>query len=98
MPSPTNKKQAQSFIGMFNYVPKFWLRLSELAELIGELSKEKVPFNWGPGHQADEQMKKEISCAPILVYYNPKKQTMMQTVLVLVYFKKKSLFILQVKL
>ena len=24
-------------------------------------------------------MKKEISCAPMLAYYNPKKQTMLQT-------------------
>ena len=24
-------------------------------------------------------MKKEISCAPMLVYYNPKKQTVLQT-------------------
>ena len=55
------------------------LQLSELAELIKELSKEKVPFNWGPGHQAAfQQMKKEISCAPVLAYYNPKKQAMLQ--------------------
>ena len=32
--SPTNKKQAQSFIGMINYLAKFSLRLSELAEPI----------------------------------------------------------------
>ena len=45
-----------------------------------ELSKDKVPFNWGPAHQlAFTQMKKEISSAPILAYYNPKKQTVLQT-------------------
>ena len=44
MPSPTNKKQAQSFIGMVNCLSKFSTRLSELVELIGELSKEKVPL------------------------------------------------------
>ena len=47
MPPPTCKKQVQSFIGMVNYLSKFSLRLSELAEPIRELSKEKVPFNWG---------------------------------------------------
>ena len=65
---------------MINYLSKFSLRLSELAELIRELSKHKVPINWGPEHQAAfTQMKQEISSAPMLAYYNPKKQTVLQT-------------------
>ena len=61
MPSPSNKKQVQSFIGMVNYLSKFSLRLSELAEPIIELSKDKVPFNWGPEHQAAfTQMKFQV--------------------------------------
>ena len=77
MPSLTNKKQVQFIIGMINYLSKLLPRLSERAELIRELSKDKLPFNWGPEHQAAfQQMKKEISCAPVLAYYNPKKQTM----------------------
>ena len=44
------------------------------------MSKDKGPFNWGPEHQqAFTQMKKEISSAPILAFYNPKKQTVLQT-------------------
>ena len=79
MPSLANKKQVQSFIGMINYFQNFQ-RLSELAEPIRELSKDKVPFNWGPEHQeAFTQMKKLISSALILAYYNPKKQTVLQT-------------------
>ena len=62
MPAPTCKKQVQSLIGMVNYLSKFLVRLSELAEPIGKLSKDKVPFNWGPEHQeAFNQMKKEIA-------------------------------------
>ena len=74
MPSPTNKKQVQSCIGMINYLSKFSSRLSELAEQIRELS------NWGPEHQqASTKGKKEIGSAPMLAYYNPKKQTTLQT-------------------
>ena len=51
MPAPTCKKQVQSFIGMINYLSKFSVRLSELAEPIRELCKDKVPFNWDPEHQ-----------------------------------------------
>ena len=39
-----------------------------------------MPFNWGPEHQAVfKQMKKEIVRAPILAYYSPKKETILQT-------------------
>ena len=52
MPSLTNKKQVQSFTSMINYLSKFSLRLPEFTEPIRELSKDKVPLNWGPKHQA----------------------------------------------
>ena len=75
MPSPTNKKQMQSFIGKINYLSNFLPRLSELAEPIRELSKDKGPCNWGLVQQAAfTQMKKEISSAPVLAYYSSKKQ------------------------
>ena len=51
VPSSTNKKQVQSFIGMVNYLSKYLLRMSELAEPIRKLSKDRVPFNWHPEHQ-----------------------------------------------
>ena len=80
MPSLTNKKQVQSFIGIINYLAKFSPRLSELAEPIRELAKDKVQFNWGPEHQqAFVQMKKEFASAHVLAYFNPKKQTTLQT-------------------
>ena len=80
IPSPTNKKQVQLFIGMINYFSKFSLRLSELAEPIRELSKDKETFNWGPKHQQPfTQMKKEIASVLVLAYYNPKRQTTLQT-------------------
>ena len=65
---------------MINYLSKFSPRLTELAEPIRELVKEKVPFNWGPEHQESFAMlKKEIFRAPILAYYNPWKETVLQT-------------------
>ena len=78
MPVPINKKQVQSFIEMINCLSKFSARLSEIVESIQELAKDKVPFNWGPEHQsAFTQMKQEIINAPILAYFNPKKQTVL---------------------
>ena len=65
---------------MINYLSKFSARLSQIAEPIRELPKDKVPFNWDPEHQsAFTQMIKEIASVPILAYYSPKKQTVLQT-------------------
>ena len=81
MPAPSCKKQVQSFIGMVCYLSKFSTHLSELAEPIRELSKEKVPFNWGPEHQeAFQLMKKEIAATAILAYYNPRIIACLETV------------------
>ena len=75
-----NKKQVQSFIGMVNYLSKFSARLSKIVEPSQQLAKDKVPFNWGPEHQyAFTRMKTDIASDPILFYYNPKKQTVLQT-------------------
>ena len=80
MSAPTCKKQVQSFIGMISYLSKFSARLSERAESIRELSKGNVPSNWSPEHQsAFTQMTKKIASASILAYYNPKRQTVLET-------------------
>ena len=65
---------------MINYLTKFLLRLTKLSKPIRELIKEKVPFNWGPEHQESFAMlKQELVRAPVLAYYNPQKETMLQT-------------------
>ena len=81
MPPPTSKKQVQSFIGMVKlpYL-SFWPDCQNLLNQFRDLCKDKVPFNWGPEHQAAfKQIKCEIVRAPILAYYNPKKETVLQT-------------------
>ena len=80
MPPSSSKKEVQSFIGMINYLTKFSPRLTELAEPIRELVKGKVSFNWGPEHQDSFTMlKKELVRPLILAYYNPQKETVLQT-------------------
>ena len=76
MPEPSCKKEVQSFIGMINYLSKFSARLSKLSEPI----RERFPFNWGPEHrEAFNVIKKELVKAPILAYYNPNKEMVLQT-------------------
>ena len=64
---------------MINYLSKFSTHLSELTEPIRDLAKERVPFNWGLEHnEAFSLIKKELTAAPILAYYNPKKLMVLQ--------------------
>ena len=80
MPPLSNRKEAQSFIGMINYLTKFSPCLTELSEPIRELTKEKVPYNWGLEQQESfKALKKELVRAPILAYSNPRKETILQT-------------------
>ena len=80
MPTPSCKKEVQSFIGIINYLSKFSAQLSELALPIWELAKDKVAFNWGLEHQSVFRLEKnEIITTPILTYYDPKKTTVLQT-------------------
>ena len=80
MPPPSNRKEVQSFMGLINYLTKFSPHLTELSEPVRELIKEKVPFNWGPEHQESfEALKKELVKAPVLAYYNSRKETILQT-------------------
>ena len=64
MPEPSCKKQVQLFIRMVNYLSKFSARLSELAEPIRELAKDKVLFNWGSEHQEAFNLIKKRSHMP----------------------------------
>ena len=77
MPELSSKKEVQSFIGIINLLSKFSARLSEP---IRELSKERVLFNWRPEYrEAFNTIKKELVKAPILAYYDPNKETVLQT-------------------
>ena len=79
MPTPSCKKEVQSFIGMINYLSKFSARLSEFVLPIRELAKDNIAFNWGLEYQAAFKLvKKETITAPILAYYDPKKTTVLQ--------------------
>ena len=54
--------------------------LSELAEPVRELAKDKIAFTWGPEHQEVFNMiKKEVAGNSVLAYYNSRKQMTIQT-------------------
>ena len=80
MPKQDFLKDLQTFLGMIQYLSKFSPRIAELTEPLQDLMKKHAPYAWGPEHnQAFDYIKKEIVQAPILRYYNPKVETVLQT-------------------
>ena len=80
MPKPENLKDLQTFLGMIQYLSKFSPWIAELTEPLWDLMKKHGPYAWGLEHnQAFDYIKNEIVQAPILWYYNLKKETVLQT-------------------
>ena len=103
MPLPINKKQLQSFTGKINYLSKFSSRLSELAELIRVLSKDKVPFNWNLNiTKLLHRWRKKLQVLLFSHTITPKSQLLCRQmpvwkVLMLVYYKMQNQCILQAR-
>ena len=75
-----NLKDIQTFHGMVQCLSKFSPRIAEIAELLRDLTTKHAPYTWGPEHnQAFDNIKREIVQAPILKYYDLKKETVLQT-------------------
>ena len=73
MPVPTNVTELQTFLGMCQYLAKYLARTAKL-------TCKDTPFTWGPVHdEALKALKKEISAAPTLRYYDPCQPLVLQT-------------------
>ena len=80
MPVPTNVTELQTFLGMCQYLAKYSARTAELSEPLRQLTCKDTPFTWGPEHdEALKALKKEISAAPTLRYYDPHQPLILQT-------------------
>ena len=78
MPKPVNLKDLHTFLGMVQYLSKFSPKMAEIAEPLWDFMKKHAPYAWGPEHNhAFDNIKKEIVQAPILRYYDPKKETVL---------------------
>ena len=63
-----------------NFLSKFSPRLADLSNDLHQLTCKGVPYNLGPEHtKAFNALKKELTSAPVLQYYDPKKPLVPQT-------------------
>ena len=80
MPSPNNLTELQSFMGMINYLNRFSPVIAQTSEPVRQLMKKEVPFVWQEEHQrAFQNLKQVITKVPVLAYYDPEKDNLIQS-------------------
>src|SRR3981189_1705588 len=66
-PTPTNKKEVQSFVGFINFYQRFILNFSQHAHPLFDLTMKDIRFIWGlPQEDAFMMLKGLVTSAPIL--------------------------------
>ena len=79
MPTPTNKKELESFLGMVTYLSKFAPHMSTVTKPLRDLLKKDVPFQWDAQHDmAFTNTKNIITNHPVLTFYDPNKPLTLQ--------------------
>ncbi|XP_064641934.1 uncharacterized protein K02A2.6-like [Lineus longissimus] len=75
MPHPEDKSALMRFIGMVQYFGKFIPNLSQISAPLRELLQKDTQWHWDePQRNAIELLKQKLTEAPVLSYYDPKKE------------------------
>ena len=79
MKNPTDVAGVRRFIGFANYLAKFLPRLSSIVEPLRQLTRKDTDWLWTEEHDRAVQEVKDLATeAPVLVYYDPKKELVLQ--------------------
>ena len=79
MAAPTTKREVQQFLGFVQYLAKFIPGLSEIDKPLRELTLRDTLFMWGkPQQQAFDELKRQVTEAPVLAFYDVNKDVMIQ--------------------
>ncbi|KAJ8353117.1 hypothetical protein SKAU_G00206840 [Synaphobranchus kaupii] len=80
MPTPTDAKAVQRFIGFVTYLAKFLPRLSEVCKPLHRLLDKDSVRHWLPKHeQAVQEIKRLVSTTPVLKYYDVTRPVTVQS-------------------
>ena len=79
MPTPTDVAAIQRLGGFVNYLSKFLPKISDIMAPLRNLTKANVPWTWSVTHEAAfQKVKKTVSEAAILRFYDKDKPLMIQ--------------------
>jgi hypothetical protein len=79
MDPPKDKSELETILGMIVYLSKFAPNLSDIVYPLRQVLKKDVLFHWEvPQQKAFEEVKRILTQAPVLTYYDPKKPLVLQ--------------------
>ena len=79
-PRPQNLTDLKSFFGLINQLSSFSKEISKLSSPLRELLKKDVKFTWLPAHdEAFDAVKHALCKPPILAYFDPRRETILET-------------------
>lgn len=79
MPPPQDLSQLRGFLCTVNFLSRYLPKLATVSEPLRQLLKKNVHFTWTDSQQqAFEAIKKRVTAAPILRYYNPREVVVIQ--------------------
>ena len=72
-PAPTNVKQLESYLGVFNFYRRFVPNASTILEPLNQLRRSGVPWRWGEEQKsAFLKSKQHLLNSQVLVHFDPK--------------------------
>ena len=79
MPKPEDVEGIQRINGFVNYLAKFLLGLADVMEPLRQLTRRDTEWQWIEEQEKSfEEVKKLVTAAPILSYYDPKEELVIQ--------------------
>ena len=79
MTQPACPDDISRFQGFVNYLARFLPSISQMMKPLRQLLSRDVPFMWSDVHQkAFNNIKQSVCEAPVLAYYDPTKQLVIQ--------------------
>ena len=98
MKPPGNVKELMTFLGFVQYLRKFIPNLSEISAPLRQLLSKDIAWHWQEEKMKSfKKLKELVTEAPVLRYYNPKKDlvlTVDASSKRLVFFKRISLLLM----
>ena len=80
MPFPQDPAELHTFMGKVNYLNRFSPVIAKTSVPLRQLMKKDTPFVWQPEHtKAFQNLNHIITEAPVLAYYNPEKDNVIQS-------------------
>ena len=79
MSRPSDVKGVQRVVGLGNYLTRFLENLADICEPLRQLTLKDAEWHWSEEHEnAFQRIKQAATQAPILRYFNPADETVLQ--------------------